>query len=86
MDKTELDFDRPIDREGTAAVKWDARLAQFGDPGVLPLWVADMDLPAPAAVIRSILSYCIRPSSPLIMRAELPASRLYPPPRRKYFI
>ena len=61
MDMTELDFDRPIDREGTAAVKWDARLAQFGDPGVLPLWVADMDLPAPAAVTRALAARAAHP-------------------------
>ncbi|MBR0063269.1 MAG: pyridoxal phosphate-dependent aminotransferase [Oscillospiraceae bacterium] len=44
------DFDREIDRRGTLSIKWDfAR--EFGKPeGVLPLWVADMDFPAPDCV------------------------------------
>ena len=30
-------FDEIVDRRGTESVKWDL------DPGVLPMWVADMD-------------------------------------------
>ena len=36
---TRFDFDEPIDRRGTASVKWD----RYADPEILPLWVADMD-------------------------------------------
>jgi cystathionine beta-lyase len=40
------DFDRPINRTGTASFKWD----KYPD-GVLPLWVADMDFISPPAVV-----------------------------------
>ncbi len=39
------DFDTVIERRGTGAVKWDVTA-----PDVIPLWVADMDFAAPAAV------------------------------------
>jgi cysteine-S-conjugate beta-lyase len=55
------DFDQEIDRTGTASLKWEGRTAQFGDPGVLPLWVADMDLPAPAAVTRALAQRAAHP-------------------------
>lgn len=50
------DFDREIDRRGTMSLKWDfAR--EFGKPeGVLPLWVADMDFPAPECVLDALKS------------------------------
>jgi len=41
-----FDFDTPVDRTGTASVKWD----RYGGRDVLPLWVADMDFAAPPAV------------------------------------
>jgi len=55
------DFDQPINREGTASVKWDGRAGQFGDAGVLPLWVADMDFPAPAAVTQALAERAAHP-------------------------
>jgi cystathionine beta-lyase len=39
------DFDRVIDRRGTNSTKW-----KLYGPDVLPLWVADMDFPAPEPV------------------------------------
>lgn len=42
-------FDRPVDRRGTRSAKW-------SHPGLLPLWVADMDFEAPEAVREAILS------------------------------
>ncbi|WP_299361049.1 MalY/PatB family protein [uncultured Paracoccus sp.] len=46
------DFDALIERRGTLCNKWDDMPAVFGiaDPDVLPMWVADMDFPAPDAV------------------------------------
>ncbi len=41
------DFDLPVDRENTDAAKYDVRAQVFGNENVQPLWVADMDLPAP---------------------------------------
>ena len=45
----EFDFDRVIDRSGGDSVKWN-RFA----PGVLPLWVADMDFAAPPPVLEAL--------------------------------
>jgi cystathionine beta-lyase len=45
-----IDFDQPVNRENTHAVKLDAREAVFGRADVLPVWVADMDFAAPQAV------------------------------------
>lgn len=42
------DFDRPIDRAGTFSLKWDQ--AQ----GLLPLWVADMDLPVAQPIVQAL--------------------------------
>jgi cystathionine beta-lyase len=44
------DFDRRVDRRHTRSYKWDQSVKLFGDPDILPLWVADMDFPAPPAV------------------------------------
>lgn len=43
-------FDQLVDRRGTASLKWE----KYG-PGVLPMWVADMDFPSPPAVIQAII-------------------------------
>lgn len=44
------DFDRAVDRHNTNSIKYDFAV-EFGLPAdVLPLWVADMDFPAPPAV------------------------------------
>lgn len=47
-------FDQPVHRENTCSVKFDARKAVFGKEDVIPLWVADMDFPAPEAVTRAL--------------------------------
>ena len=49
-----IDFDREVAREGTEAVKFDAREAVFGTEEVIPLWVADMDFAAPQAVTEAL--------------------------------
>ena len=56
-----FDFDTPLDRTRTASLKWDGRVGQFGDPNVLPLWVADMDFPAPPAVVRALTERAAHP-------------------------
>lgn len=45
----QYDFDLPYERRGTDSEKWKA----FGNE-VLPLWVADMDFPAPPAVLHAL--------------------------------
>ncbi len=62
------DFDRVIDRENTSCVKYDLRKSIFGNDKVLPMWVADMDIPAPDFILDAlaerikhpILGYTIR--------------------------
>ncbi|OZB80043.1 MAG: hypothetical protein B7X28_07525 [Halothiobacillus sp. 13-55-253] len=46
----ESDFSHGVDRANSDCVKYDARAARFGRENVIPLWVADMDFAAPAAI------------------------------------
>jgi cystathionine beta-lyase len=49
------DLDTPIDRRGTASLKWDFAKRHTGLEGpLLPLWVADMDFPAPVEVVEAL--------------------------------
>jgi len=50
----DFDFNRLISRENTSCVKYDLRQAIFGNPDVLPMWVADMDIPTPDFIIDAI--------------------------------
>jgi cystathionine beta-lyase len=62
----DFDFDRIIDRRGTASTKW----TRYGS-GILPMWVADMDFAAPpaaAAAMRArldheVFGYTVAPDS-----------------------
>ncbi|SDT97365.1 MalY/PatB family protein [Halopseudomonas salegens] len=49
------DFDLPVSRQGSASLKHDALDKVFGAEDILPLWVADMDFPAPPAVTKALL-------------------------------
>ena len=55
------DFDREIDRTGTYSTKYDGRQATFGHQDVMPLWVADMDFSAPAAVTEALITRAVHP-------------------------
>jgi len=44
------EFDRLIERHGTSSLKWDFGERFTGRSGLLPLWVADMDFPAPPEI------------------------------------
>lgn len=48
---SEFNFDLPIERKNTGCYKWD-RLNQ--GPGVIPMWVADMDFACPPPVIETV--------------------------------
>jgi cystathionine beta-lyase len=51
------DFDRIIPRKGTDSLKYDfAREKGLPRDDLIPLWVADMDFPAPAEVIERLLA------------------------------
>jgi cystathionine beta-lyase len=45
-----FDFDHPPDRRGSDSVKW----GKYAGRDVLPMWVADMDFPAPPCVIEAL--------------------------------
>lgn len=48
------DFEKIIDRKNTWSIKWDYNEKFFGQKDVLPMWVADMDFPSPAAVAEAV--------------------------------
>ncbi len=54
-------FDKPIDRRGTYSVKYDERKAKFGTNDLLPLWVADMNLPSPECVTNALVKRAKHP-------------------------
>jgi cysteine-S-conjugate beta-lyase len=64
-------FDDTPPREGTNSIKYDLRKETFGNPDIIPLWVADMDFSTPGFIIDSlkkrleheILGYTFRPST-----------------------
>lgn len=51
------DFNKVIDRSKTNATKWDDTREVFGKE-VFPMWIADMDLEAPRAVIEALKRRC----------------------------
>lgn len=63
------DFDKPVDRMGTGAVKTDALSDIYGRNGLIPLWVADMDFETPDFITdalkmrleHSVFGYTIEP-------------------------
>lgn len=59
--KRGFDFDYDINREGSNSVKYDGRLATFGNTDVIPAWVADMDFAAPPAVTRALAERAAHP-------------------------
>jgi cystathionine beta-lyase len=48
------DFDTVIDRKNTNSLKWDFAVERGRPADVLPLWVADMDFPAPRPVLDAL--------------------------------
>ena len=53
--KQTYDFDKIIDRHGTSCAKWDHVADAFGEKGLLPMFVADMDFRSPPAVIDALV-------------------------------
>ena len=47
-------FDNEINRRGTNSLKWDALNERYGNPDLLPLWVADMDWETPSFIKEAI--------------------------------
>ena len=55
------DFDKIVDRADTNCVKYDLRKAVFGNPDVLPMWVADMDFETPDFVREAVIKRAEHP-------------------------
>lgn len=47
-------FDEVIERRGSGSLKWDALQERYGNPDLLPLWVADMDFATPPFILDAI--------------------------------
>ena len=60
-DGSNFDFDSVIDRRNTFSIKWDSLEYIYGEKDLLPLWVADMDFPAPTAVTEAIIERAKHP-------------------------
>ncbi len=54
-------FDKIIDRRGTASVKWDLRKEIFKREDVLPMWVADMDFETPDFIVDAVKERAFHP-------------------------
>ena len=48
------DFDKAVDRRNTNSLKYDFAVERGYPEDVLPLWVADMDFPAPSPVLEAL--------------------------------
>ncbi len=48
------DFDQVYSRKGTNCAKWDAVKTIFGSEDVIPMWVADMDLPTARPIVEAL--------------------------------
>ena len=55
------DFDKIVDRADTNCVKYDLRKAVFGNPDVLPMWVADMDFETPDFAREAVMKRAMHP-------------------------
>jgi cystathionine beta-lyase len=54
-------FDQTVQREGTASLKYDARLATFGCDDVTPMWVADMDFAVAEPIAKALQARALHP-------------------------
>jgi len=52
------DFDTPVDRRGTASIKWDFSRHFTGLENLAPLWVADMDFRACEQIVQALRDRC----------------------------
>lgn len=59
--RMQYDFDAVIDRRGTHSLKWDYCPRAYGLHDVIPMWVADMDFPAPQPVVDAVVARAAHP-------------------------
>jgi cysteine-S-conjugate beta-lyase len=55
------DFDRIYDRDNTNCLKWDSLKPIFDRDDIIPMWVADMDLPVAAPIAEAIMKRARHP-------------------------
>lgn len=55
------DFDTPVDRSGSCAMKWEALRDMFGRTDLVPLWIADMDFAVCPEITRALEKRCCNP-------------------------
>lgn len=58
----QYDFDAPFDRHDTLSLKWDYCPRTYGLHDVIPMWVADMDFPAPQPVVEALRARAAHPA------------------------
>ena len=54
----QYDFDAPVERRGTASMKWD----KYKGRDIIPLWVADMDFKSAPAICEALharIDHCV---------------------------
>ncbi|GHU10156.1 cystathionine beta-lyase [Spirochaetia bacterium] len=56
-----FDFDKPIDRSGTQALKFIALDQDPAKKDIIPLWVADMDFPSPTEISEAVQKRAAHP-------------------------
>lgn len=54
MTNMDYNFDKVIPREGTSCEKYDLRGQLFGNPELIPLWIADMDFETPDFIVEAM--------------------------------
>ena len=64
-------FDQIVDRANTNCVKYDLRHNVFGNPDVLPMWVADMDFETPDFAREAVMKGRNIPYTAIISRIGL---------------
>lgn len=55
------DFDTPINRAASDSVKWARGVLRYAKDDVIPMWVADMDFPAPQPVADTLKARAAHP-------------------------
>lgn len=56
------DFDQVLDRTGTLSYKWEAIEENYPkNPSALPFWIADMDFPCPAPIVKAVQERAAHP-------------------------
>ena len=48
------DFDKLVSRKNTNCAKWDAAESIFGEKDIIPMWVADMDIPVAKPITEAL--------------------------------